>query len=139
MPNRDIKNNLQSNLAFYAAISTNTTTAGQIIDMAHFDGGVMWSFVALAYTDGTYTPLIEESDDSGMSGATTVPADRLIGTTAAVATALGAATTLGANLARLGIVWSKRYVKISMVSTGVTTGATIVAVATKVPEEVPAA
>jgi hypothetical protein len=134
MPNRDLKNNIAADLGFYAVISSNTTTAGQIVDTANYDGGVMFSFAALAYTDGVYTPLLEESDDSGMSGAVTIPAARIIGLASAVVTALGAATTLGAALATLGITWTKRYVRLSLVSTVVTTGATIVAMTHKVPE-----
>ncbi|MGD9276243.1 MAG: hypothetical protein PVJ67_03670 [Candidatus Pacearchaeota archaeon] len=137
MPQRDMRSNVASDLGFYAAISTNTTTTGQIIDTADYDSGVMFSFAALAYTDGTYTPLITESDNSGMAGATQVPDTNLIGTEAAAA--LSAATTVGSSMTTLGIGNTKRYVQISIVSTGVTTGATITATTSKMPELKPAA
>jgi hypothetical protein len=139
MPLRDIKNNIQTDLAFYAAITTATTTNGMVLDTQGYDGGVMFSFAALAWTDGTYTPLIQEDDAIGMGTATTVPADQLIGTAAEVATALGAATTLGAAMVRLGIKSTKRYVRLQMVSTGASAHATIAAVATKIPSTRPGA
>lgn len=129
---RDLRSNVASDLGFYAAIASDTTTAGQIVDTAHYESGLMFSLAALVYTDGTYTPLIEESDDSGMAGATAVPDKNLIGTEAGAA--LTALTALGASMPTIGVATSKRYVRLSIVSTLTTTGATITATTNKMPE-----
>lgn len=135
MPNLDIRSDLQTQMVFNAAIGGDGTTNGEIIDTADYDGGIMISFAAQAWTDGTYTPLLEESDDSGMAGATPIPDSQLIGTEADAA--ISAATALGALWTTLGFFSTKRYVRVSLVATGVTTGATIVATATKTPELLP--
>lgn len=137
MPNLDIRSNLETQMVFNATISSNTTTAGTIIDTANYDGGIMVSFAASAWTDGTYTPLLEESDDSGMSGAVAVSDDKLIGTEAAAA--LSAATSAGGLWKTIGFFSTLRYVRVSIVSTGVTTGASIIATATKLAEIMPVA
>jgi len=134
---RDIRSNLEGQLAFNATVATDTTTAGTIIDTADYDGGVKFDLIATAYTDGTYTPLLEESDDSGMSGATAVPDAKIIGTEAGAAISAATATTDVLN--SIGVFANKRYIRLSIVSTGTTTGATIVSVAQKQPEVTPVA
>lgn len=135
---RDLRSNVASDLGFYAEITANLTTAGQIVDTAHYESGLMFSLAALVYDDGTYTPLIEESDDSGMAGATEVPDKNLIGTEAEAA--LSAATALGDAMKTIGVATSKRYVRLSIVSTGIIgTGATITATTNKMPELKPVA
>jgi hypothetical protein len=131
MPSRDLRSNIASDLGFYAAITTDTTTAGQIVDTADYDSGIMFSFAAPVYSAGTFTPLIEESDDSGMAGATAVPDSSLIGTEAGAA--LSAQTAVGDSMTTLGIVCTKRYVRVSIVSTGTANG-TITATTSKMPE-----
>lgn len=105
-----------------AAITTNTTTAGIIIDTQGYES---LEFVAFsgARTDGSYLPLIEESDDAAMSGANAVDDEDLLGTE--VAATIAAANTVK----RIGYRGGKRYVRLSFVSTGVTSGATLGAVA----------
>lgn len=105
-----------------AAISTDTTTAGTIIDTRGYEA-VEFIFFSGARTDGTYTPLIEESDDSGLSGSNAVADEDLLGTEAAAA--ISAANTVK----RIGYVGHKRYVRLSVVSTGTSSGATVGAVA----------
>ncbi len=105
-----------------AAISTITTTAGNIIDTKGYEG-LEFFIQSGAWTDGTYTPLIEESDASNLSGSNAVADEDLVGTEAAAA--IGAANTVK----RIGYVGHKRYVRLSIVSAGVTTGATIGATA----------
>jgi hypothetical protein len=105
-----------------AAISTNTTTAGVIIDTKGYEG-LEFLIQSGARTDGSYLPLIEESDDSGMAGAVAVADEDLLGLE--VDATIAAANTVK----RIGYVGHKRYVRLSLVSTGVTTGATLGAVA----------
>lgn len=135
MPTTDIRSDLEVQLAFNADIVSNTTTNGFIIDTAHFDGGIMFAFAAVTWVDGTYTPVLEESDDSGMAGANDISDDNLIGTEAgAVLTAL---TALGDIEPTIGIFGTKRYVRVKIVSTGVITGARIVVKASKHGEILP--
>ena len=104
------------------AIGTNTTTVGSIIDTADYDMGVAFFADVTAYTDGTYTFLFEDGDDSGLSDAATVSTDKIIGSAVSLT-----AVTSGA-FAGNGLHSTKRYVRMSVVSTGTTTGATINAI-----------
>ena len=101
-----------------AAISSSTTTAGNIIDTQGYNALTFILNVG-ARTDGTYTLSIQHGDDSGLSDATTPDASDLVGTTAATAVS----TTQ--TMKKLGYVGNKRYVKVSVVSTSVTSGATV--------------
>ena len=123
-------------LAFNAVISTDTTTNGAIIDTANFDRGVTFIILAPVYTDGTYTPVIEESDDSGMSGATDVTDAQLIGTEAGAV--ISAVSGSGANLASIGVFSNKRFLRLKIVSASTSTGATISAVVNMKAELTPA-
>lgn len=132
MPQFDIRSNLLPRLAFKAIITTDTTTAGAIIDTADFDGGVVYNLLTTVYGAGTYTPVLTESDDSGMSGATNVPAANIIGTLAGAA--LGTAVTAsGAVLSSFGAFGTKRYLQLSITSATATT-TTVVATVNGVPE-----
>lgn len=105
----------------YDVISSNTTTVGATFDTANHELGFSVLISAPAWTDGTYTLLLEESDDAGMAGAVTIPAAKLIGDFPAVS----AATVDGVALGKVGVFSNLRYIRVSVVSTGVTTGATI--------------
>lgn len=130
---KDIRSDLKQTLALLAAISTNTTTAGSIIDTANFELGLMFAMQLSAWTDGVYTLLLEESDDDGMAGAVAITGDKLIGSLPA----LTAATVEGAVLETVGVISNLRYVQASIVSTGVTTGADAQVIATEKGEELP--
>jgi len=116
---RDIHNNKKVNNALdIAAISSDTTTVGDIIDMQDFDS-VEFLLQTGAFSDGNYEPLIEDGEDSGLSDAVPVVDDQLLGTEAAAALA-------GANLvSKIGYIGFKRFVRLSVVSTGTTSGATV--------------
>lgn len=135
MPQFDIRSDLLINNVLNAVINSDTTTNGSIIDTADYDTGVMFDFAAIAYTAGTYTPLLEESNDSGMAGATVIPTANLIGTIADAT--LTAATPAGGQLPTIGVVETKRYVRLSIVSTS-TGAATVVINAIRKPEILPA-
>lgn len=134
MPIKDIRSDLLPKLAFNAIINSDTTTTGAIIDTAGFDGGIVFDILSTVYNAGTYTPLLEESDDSGMSGATAIADANLIGTEAGAV--ISAVSASGANLASIGIFGTLRYVRLSIVSDTSTT-TTIVATATGAPNLVP--
>ena len=118
---KDIKTRVAVASVLEAAISSDTTTAGAIIDTADFDLGIMFDLVASAYTDGSYTLLIEEGDDSGLSDAAVVPAEYLIGALPVVAAATGS----GAVVPTVGLISNKRYVRTSVVSTSTSTGSSV--------------
>jgi precorrin-4 methylase len=102
-------------------IGSDTTTDGTIFDTANFDLGIYFAFMLSAYTDGTFTLKLQHGDNSGLSDAADVPSNMLVYGTLP---ALSAATAAGAMLPREGVHSTKRYVRASLVSTSVTTGAT---------------
>lgn len=101
-------------------IGSNTTTVGEIFDSANFDMGIYFAMIIGDFTDGVYTLKLEHGDDSGLSDAADVPSNMLVYGTLPV---LSAAIVAGAGIPREGIHSTKRYVRASIVSTGVTTGA----------------
>jgi hypothetical protein len=117
---RDLHNPTSAVNALSAAtIATNTNTDGPTVDLQGFDS---CEFIARtgAWTDGAYALQVLESDSSG-SGFAQAPAASVLGGSPS----LGAANTLG----RLGYIGTKRYVRLRVVSTGTTTGASLSAVA----------
>lgn len=117
MASRDLKNDIKiANALNIASITTNTTTAGVEIDTQGYES-VTFETITGARTDGTVTPLIQESDTSG-SYSGSVADDDLIGLEA------DAALSTAHSRSRIGYIGSKRYVKLSLVSTNVTTGLT---------------
>ena len=120
MASRDNHSNQVVRVALaQAAISTNTTTNGVIIDTADYGMGVKFAFNVASYTDGTYTVSFQEGDAADLLDATAVPADKIIGT----APVLSAVS--GGSLPSCGVHSTKRYVRAVVTSTGVTTGATV--------------
>ncbi len=118
---KDLHNHIKPLVAFNSAtISSSTTTAGNIIDTKGY-GAVEFLLSCGTRTDGTYTPLIEEGDDSGLSDAAAVDDANLFGTEALAAmSATNAIKKVGYRVGKY------RYVRLSMVSSGVTTGCTSV-------------
>lgn len=124
---RDFHNNAKAEVALNtSAISSNTTTAGAIIDLQGY-GAVEFVIQSATLTDGTYTPLIEDGAAANLSDAATVSAANLLGTIAGATFAL----TDDNSVKKIGYVGNKRYVRLSIVSTSVTTGGTVSAVSVK--------
>lgn len=96
-----------------AAIITDTTTVGNIIDTKDFEGLEFYAFLG-DWTDGAFALILEDGDDSGLSDAATVSADNTIG----VAASLGADNAL----TRIGYGGKKRFVRASIVSTSTSSG-----------------
>lgn len=130
---RDQVTKMNAYQGLYATIATDVTTAGAIFDTADFELGFSVFLSAPAWTDGTYTLLLEESDDAGMVGAVTIPDEKLIGTFPAVA----AETVDGVSLGKVGVFSNLRYIRVSVVSTATSTGATIRATVIKHAEYLP--
>lgn len=124
---RDLHNNIKAEVAFdTAAISSDTTTAGNIIDMQGY-GSVEFIIQSATLTDGTYTPLIEEDDDSGLSSASAVADADLLGTEASAAFI----ASEDDEVKKVGYIGNKRYVRLSIVSASTSTGGTVSAISVK--------
>lgn len=103
-----------------AAISSSTTTNGNIIDTAGFEA-LLFAFVSGTITDGAYTVQLWHGDDSGLSDAAQVGADEVLGSVDFAAADDDASK-------RIGYIGKKRYVQVRVVSSGVTTGGTLGAI-----------
>jgi hypothetical protein len=115
-----------------AAISTNTNTDGAIIDTAHYES-LEFYILSGTVTDGTYVAQLFHGNDSGLSDAAQVSSEEQLGTATFILTDDDATK-------RIGYVGKKRYVRLRLVSTGVTTGGTFGAVAVLgTPHHAPAA
>jgi len=105
-----------------STIATNTATTGSIIDLQGFEA-CEWFVQSGTVTDGTYVLSIQEGNDSGLSDAAAPAADYV----------LGAGTSFGAAddsvVKRIGYIGNKRYARVVITSTGVTTGGAFSAVA----------
>ena len=102
-----------------AAITNNTTSNGSIIDLQGC-GGVLFVLTVSARTDGTYTPTITVGNDSGLSDGVAADASILQGTLAGAALSANGVSKVGLR-ANQGY----RYARINIVSTSVTSGATV--------------
>lgn len=115
----DLHNNVDDRVALDAqAITTNTTTVGNIIDTKGFNS-IVFAILSKVITDGAYALKVEDGEDSGLSDAADVPAADVLG-------ALTGFVAADDNVVkRIGVVSKKRYVRLSIVSTGVTAGVDI--------------
>jgi len=126
MAQMDMHNQLYPTIAkTVAAITSDTTTTGtNIIDMQGYNA-LEFIFASGARTDGTFTPLITHGDAANLSDGVAVPDDDLLGLEADAA--ISAANTVK----RIGYRGNKRYVRFDIVSTSVTSGATVGALAVR--------
>lgn len=97
-----------------ATIDTNTTTTGTEVDTAGFES-CDFILAITDWTDGTYAFSLEDSDVSG-SGYAAVDSTLVF----LKDESLGAA-----GITQIGYVGHKRYVRLSIVSTGTTDGAVL--------------
>lgn len=101
------------------AISGNGTTNGNVIDTVDFES-MEYVVKSGTITDGTYTLVLEESDEVTFGGEeTAVPADQILGAAVDFVAADDNA------IRRLGVIGKKRYQRLSIVAAGVTTGGTL--------------
>lgn len=95
-------------------ISSDTTTTGDVIDTKGFNS-VTFVFQTGTVTDGDYTVLIEDADESAFNVTNAAVADTyLLGTEAG---ASFDADTDDNDVAKIGYIGGKRYVRMSVVST----------------------
>lgn len=114
----DLHSNVKQEVALDSQdITTNTTTVGNIIDTVGFES-IEFVIQSGVITDGAYALVLEQGDDSGLSDAAVVPSDEVLG----VLTGFVAADDNASK--RVGSIGKKQFQRLSIVSTGTTTGAT---------------
>lgn len=127
-PTREMHNTKFPNVALdLQNIVSNTNTVGNIIDIQQQPGfnSIEMYIIAGAITDGAYAVLLEHGDDPSLSDAAPVPDDDL---TNLESTADFSATD-DDLVKRIGYVGGKRFLRLTLVSTGVTTGGFFTAMA----------
>lgn len=108
------------------SVADNTAQVGQIIDRKGYESlTYLIATGSIADSDATFAVLLEESDDSGMSGATAVDDADLIGTEALA----GFQYDDDNECRKLGYKGSKRYTRLTITPTSNSTAALIAAVA----------
>ena len=108
----DLFNKTLASVALDSATIATGDAAGNIIDTLGFESGKVVITIA-SVTAGTLDfKNIEESDDSGMSGATLIPADRLVGTPVQLAAAN--------DITEQGYIAAKRFIRLNVTAAGAT-------------------
>lgn len=108
------------------SVADNTAQVGQIIDRRGFDSVTfLIATGSVADADTTFTVLLEESDDSGMSGGNAVADADLIGTEALA----GFQFDDDNECRKLGYVGGKRYLRLTITPANNTSAALLAAVA----------
>lgn len=93
------------------SVADTTAQVGQIIDKKGFDSVTYLILTgSIADADATFTVLLEESDDSGMSGATAVADADLLGTEVLAAFQFDDDN----ECRKLGYIGSKRYTRLTV-------------------------
>jgi len=114
---RDIKNNVDAVPSLAPAVySTNQDENGTGVDLRGYDAAQV-AFVSGDFTDGTFTPKVEESDDNS------------VWSDVAAADLDGTLSALSANaMQRVGYQGGKRYVRPVVTVAGATSGGACAAV-----------
>ena len=116
---RDLHNNIDDRVALDPqAITSDTTTAGNIIDTVGYES-LEYLIASKTITDGTYALKLEQGDDAALADAADVPADEVLGALTGFVAADDNAVK------RVGSIGKKRYQRLSIVSAGTTSGVDI--------------
>lgn len=124
---KDLHNNLHVKRAISpVSVADTTAQVSQIIDRQGFDS---LEFViatgAIADADATFTVLVEDGEDSGLSDAAAVTDDNLLGTEALA----GFQFDDDNEVRKIGYVGGKRYVRLTVTPVGNASAALVAAVA----------
>ncbi len=130
---RDITSNFLVKRAISpVSVSDNTAAVSQIIDRQGFDS-LMYAIAigSVADADTTFTVLLEESDDSGMSGATAVADADMTSQTSGTApeTAAGFQFDDDNEVRKIGYIGTKRYTRLTITPANNASAALLAAVA----------
>lgn len=125
---RDMMNSLGLAGAEVVTVSDTTDVVSQIMDLQGADGAMfLIGTGTLADADATFTVLVEEGDDSGLSDAASVADADLVGTEA-----LAAFTFADDNEGRkIGYVGMKRYIRCTVTPVANTGSAPIAIIGVK--------
>ena len=99
------------------SVSDNTAQVGQIIDRQGYDGlAYLIAIGSVADPDATFTVLLEESDDSGMSGSNAVDDAEMLSQTVGVAPETAASFQFDSDnqVRKLGYIGNKRYTRLTI-------------------------
>jgi hypothetical protein len=108
------------------SVADTTAQVGQIIDKKGFESlTYVIATGSIADADATFTVLLEESDDSGMSGATAVADADLLGTEVLAAFQFDDDN----ETRKLGYIGSKRYTRLTITPVANASAAVLAAVA----------
>ena len=112
-----------------AAISANQafTAFGAVIDTKDFDFDICFVVGLSARTDGTFNFRLQMADDAGFTtNVEVVDRDHLVGQPAGgIQTSAAVATAGTVDYKKLGIFANRRFVRLQVEATGVTSGATV--------------
>lgn len=117
---KDIVSQLISFVQAVIAIATDTTTFSNSFDTANFEEGIMFLINCSAYTDGSYQILVQESPDDSVW--TNVIDEKYITDPLTIAAAQVATDAVP----KVGVFSTKRYLRLAIVSTGTTSGASFI-------------
>lgn len=94
-----------------AAVTDNTAFVSTILDTAGFDQNeFVWVSGSIADADVTFTVLVEDGDDSGLSDAAAVADANLLGTEAGAAPLFTSDNKTG----KIGYIGPKRYLRVTI-------------------------
>ena len=128
--------NLKRGISPYDHATGDAAVTSQTIDMQGVDTLIFAIATgSLADADATFTVLVQESDDSGMSGATAVADADLLGTEALAGFAFGDDD----KCFKIGYKGSKRYVTCTITPANNTGAALLCVIAITVPQILPSA
>ena len=136
---KEITTNLRQEIALAPQTLTTGTDVGNIIDVQDADSGVMFTIFTGAYTNGTFTPTLFESDAADMAGATAVADLELVGQdpTSSDTPEVQAVISAANKIKKLGYTGVKRYLRLTIVTTAAAAGAVIGSTVTKSMETKP--
>lgn len=108
---RDLHNNLDPNGSATSNLSDNTAVVSGIVDLQGYEGVEFFIVTGtLADVDATFTTLLEEGDDSGLSDAAAVADIDLLGTEALASFTFADDD----SIFKLGYIGTKRYVRLTV-------------------------
>ena len=124
---RDLISNLQVKRGISPVTQTNSDTAlvSQIIDRQGYDGvAFLIATGTLSDADATFTVLLEEGDNSGLSDNTAVADADMISQTLGTApeTAASFTFTHDDQVRKIGYIGNKRYVRLTITPSGNNSG-----------------